>query len=48
MSAQTLLIVGNVVIWLGLGGYMLFLSARSGRLARRLDQLEVLGHDRHA
>ncbi len=48
MTAQTLLIIGNVAVWLGLGGYMLFLSARAGRLARRLDQLEVLGHDRRA
>jgi len=35
------LMAANVVIWLGVGGYLLFLAGRQKRLELRLRRMEV-------
>ena len=45
MSNQGYLLAANVVVWLGLCGYMAFVASRQKRLERRLKQLEALQHD---
>lgn len=39
------LLGANIVFWLGLGGYALFLGIRQGRVERGLRQLEIMGKD---
>ncbi|MFP4169005.1 MAG: CcmD family protein [Desulfonatronovibrionaceae bacterium] len=39
------LLAANVAIWLGVGGYVLFLAARQIRLEKRIKHLEFL-HDK--
>ncbi|MFW5730103.1 MAG: CcmD family protein [Desulfonatronovibrionaceae bacterium] len=38
---MTYLIVANVVVWAGLGGYVLFLALTQKKLARKVRQLEM-------
>lgn len=40
MKTYPYLFWGYNVIWLGIGGYLLYLSLRLGRLARSLERLE--------
>ncbi|EPR42803.1 hypothetical protein dsx2_2720 [Desulfovibrio sp. X2] len=42
MTAEQYLIAGNVVVWCGLGGYVLFLATRLSGLERRLARLLAL------
>ena len=44
MQAQTYLFFGNLVVWLGVAGYVAFLAAKSARLEQRLNQMEAI-HD---
>lgn len=36
------LIIANVCIWMGVGGYLLFLARQQAVLERRVRQLEIL------
>ena len=40
------LMAASAVIWLGIGGYLAFLAARQGEIKKRLQQLELLFHDK--
>ncbi|MBO4335951.1 MAG: CcmD family protein [Desulfovibrio sp.] len=40
MEPFSWLLAANVFVWLGLGGYTLFLSRKQQKLFRRLQQLE--------
>jgi CcmD family protein len=40
--SMSYLFAANVVVWLGLGGYLAFLAGRSAGLERRVRQLERL------
>ena len=40
MEPFSWLLAANVFVWLGLGGYTLFLSRQQQRLCKRLHQLE--------
>ena len=39
------LFIANVCIWLGVGGYVLFLARQHSVLGRRVRQLEILDGD---
>lgn len=43
MSATTYLFLANCTVWLGVTGYLVFLSLRAGELEKRMRQLELLG-----
>ncbi|MFP5238263.1 MAG: CcmD family protein [Acidobacteriota bacterium] len=45
MGKENYLLAANVVVWLGLCGYMAFVASRQKRLERRLKQLETLQDD---
>ncbi len=47
MQTDTYLLLANIAVWLGLGGYAAFLQARSARLEQRLSQLEQAGGHVH-
>lgn len=34
----------NILVWLGIGGYVAFLARRQAALAARLKQMELLGN----
>ncbi|MCR5814905.1 MAG: CcmD family protein [Desulfovibrio sp.] len=40
MEPFSWLLAANVIVWLGLGGYTLFLSRKQQKLFQRLQQLE--------
>lgn len=42
MNYETYLLVANVAVWLGVGGYLAFLAARQKRLSTRIRQMEQL------
>ena len=42
MGKESYLLAANVVVWLGVCGYVLFVAGRQRRLERRLKQLEAL------
>ncbi|MBU1001237.1 MAG: CcmD family protein [Proteobacteria bacterium] len=44
MDYQTYLLVANVAVWLGVGGYLAFLAARQRRLNTRIRQMEQLSN----
>ncbi|XPV75401.1 MAG: CcmD family protein [Desulfovibrio sp.] len=48
MSKMSYLIAANAAIWIGLGSYAVWLLTRYVSLARRKQQLDILGdsHDR--
>ncbi len=46
MESATLLIIANAVVWIGIGLYLFFLSARQNALERRLRRMENANHDR--
>ena len=39
------LLIANVCIWVGVGGYVLFLARQHSVLERRVRQLEILDAD---
>jgi len=39
------LIISNVIIWLGIGGYLFFLATKAKKLERKLKQLELLNNE---
>lgn len=45
MGNQTYLLAANIVVWLGLCGYLAFVASRQKHLERRLKQLETLNDD---
>jgi len=42
MDPQEYLLLANVLVWLGIGGYLSFLAIRQNRLEQRLNQMERL------
>lgn len=36
------LLIANICVWAGVGGYVLFLAGRQAALERRVRQLEIL------
>jgi CcmD family protein len=40
------LFAANVAVWIGIGGYLVFLAARQAALGRRMRQLELLDEQR--
>jgi CcmD family protein len=36
------LLIANICVWVGVGGYLLFLAGRQAALERRVRQLEIL------
>ena len=45
MGKESYLLAANVVVWLGICGYLAFVAARQNHLERRLKQLEALRDD---
>lgn len=45
MNHTDFLFAANVIVWLGIGGYLAWLAVGQSRLARRLEQLELMRHD---
>ncbi len=45
MDTITWLIAANVVVWLGIGGYVLFIARGQRALQQRLQMKEMLHHD---
>ncbi|GFK94271.1 hypothetical protein NNJEOMEG_02113 [Fundidesulfovibrio magnetotacticus] len=45
MGNQTYLLAANVIVWLGICGFVAFVATRQARLERRLKQLEALHED---
>ncbi|QLA15593.1 CcmD family protein [Desulfolutivibrio sulfoxidireducens] len=41
MEKETYLFVANALVWIGVGGYLLFLSRAQARLKKRLERLET-------
>ncbi|WP_457571604.1 CcmD family protein [Desulfovulcanus sp.] len=39
------LIISNVLIWMGIGGYLFFLATKAKRLERKVKQLELLNNE---
>jgi len=44
MQHTDFLFAANVVVWLGIGGYLAWLAVGQRRLARRLEHLELMRH----
>lgn len=42
----TYLLWANVLVWIGIGGYLVLLSGRQRGLQERIEQLETDQHDR--
>lgn len=42
MQHTDFLFAANLVVWLGIGGYLAFLALGQRRLARRCQQLELM------
>ena len=45
MSFENYLLAANVLVWIGIAGYVAVLGGKSAALERRLRQLELLGGD---
>uniref|UniRef100_A0A7C4EJ74 CcmD family protein n=1 Tax=Fundidesulfovibrio putealis TaxID=270496 RepID=A0A7C4EJ74_9BACT len=45
MGKESYLLAANVVVWIGLCGYLAFVATRQKRLERRLKHLETLNDD---
>jgi len=39
------LIISNVIIWLGIGGYLFFLAMRTKKLEKKIKQMELLNNE---
>ena len=46
MGYENYLLAANVVVWLGIGGYLIFLAAKQARLEKGLRQMEILRDER--
>jgi CcmD family protein len=46
MNTPAFLLAANIVVWLGIGGYVLFLANSQKRLERRLRQMEMVSDER--
>ena len=45
LSDQLLwIMLANILIWLGIGGYTAFVAARQKMLAKRLKQMEIINN----
>ncbi len=42
---MTYLILSNVVVWLGIGGYLFYLAANQKNLEKKIRQLEEISHE---
>ena len=42
MNPETYLLIGNIIVWLGIGLYAAYIAQRQGALERRLGQLEQI------
>lgn len=42
MDAQTALLLANGLVWLGVGGYLVFLAGRQRSVSQQLQRLEQL------
>lgn len=42
MDGQSYLLLANILIWLGVGGYIVFIARGQERLRKRLDQVEAM------
>jgi len=45
MEKETYLFAANALVWIGVGGYLLFLSRVQARLKKRLNRLEMSRDD---
>jgi len=45
MEKETYLFVANALVWIGVGGYLLYLSRVQARLKKRLKRLEIMRDD---
>lgn len=45
MLTMNYLFIANVCIWIGVGGYILFLARQQSVLERRVRQLEIVNGD---
>ena len=45
MEKETYLFVANALVWIGVGGYLLYLSRGQARLKKRLKRLEIMRDD---
>lgn len=45
MESITLVIIANVVVWIGIGVYLLFISVRQNALDRRLRRMEDMNDE---
>ena len=43
MSFENYLLAANVLVWVGIAGYVAVLGGKSAAIERRLRQLEILG-----
>lgn len=46
MSAIDWLMYANITVWVGLGFYITFIAQAQKKLQRRLQQMELLRHDK--
>lgn len=46
MSAMEWLMYANIAVWIGLGLYVTFIAQAQKTLQRRLQQMELLRHDK--
>lgn len=46
MSSEFYLALAGTVVWTGFGAYLAFLAFAQRKLARRLDRLEKLAHEK--
>ncbi|MFP4071137.1 MAG: CcmD family protein [Desulfovibrionales bacterium] len=42
----TFLLWGNILVWAGIGGYVLFLARKQSSISKRLEQMEI-SRDEH-
>lgn len=47
MESAHYLLAANVAVWIGLGGYIVFLVRRQAMMEQRLQHLEALDNEQH-
>jgi len=45
VSATIYLFTANIIVWVGIAGYVAFLATRTSTLEKRVGQLELLGDE---
>lgn len=45
MDTPMWIMLTNALVWLGIGGYMAFLANNQAKIAKRLKQMEMIGHE---